>query len=52
MRERGSTMRAVLVAGFLLATATCDAFYIRLHGLVTENFSGDGMKNAGAPREG
>src|SRR5690606_29022244 len=30
MRERGSTMRAVLVAGFLLATATCDAFYIRL----------------------
>lgn len=38
-------MRAAMVAGFALLAATCDAFYIRLHGLVTENFSGDGMKN-------
>lgn len=38
-------MRMVCVLGFLLCSAVdASAFYIRVHGLVTEYFSGDAMK--------
>lgn len=43
--QLGKNVTRVLMAMLLIAAvADCQAFHIRLYGLVTEHFSGDGMK--------
>ena len=37
-------LRGLMAVAFLAVGATSDAFYIRMHGLVSEYFSGDGLK--------
>ncbi len=44
MQVKRFAARLILLFPLALEAGACDAFHIRLHGLVTEYFSGDGMK--------